>query len=205
MAFIKYRYSDDPRIFICPLNYLGSKKLLEGETYWLPEKYSIVHDQYVVYYHDHPNKDFVWKDDMTSKQARYLLECKKIQKKTIKGLNKTELIKSGILPEIHPSKDDKGILEEFKKKPIEFWRFRKRWARDFEECSDWSEDVEVLVIEFVVKRANPILPEYDWSVREKLIESEYSKQAFHASTKEGVTRKRKRSRKKKKNINNKKK
>lgn len=198
MCHIMYRYSKETRLYIVPKNYPGATKIEQKETYWLPEKHAIVQDTYVAYHSDHSLKDFNWKPDtdMSKAMARYGFECLNIDSKKLKAVTKSELVKSGIIPELHPSKDDEDITKEFATKPREFWRFKKRWDRSFEEFTEWDDNAEVLIFHFSVHRFSPELPIYDWYIRDHLLQQEREKAIQLSPQPEKVARKKKSNKKK---------
>jgi len=171
MCHIKYRYSTESRLFIIPKKIKGASQIDKNETYWLPEEHAIVADKYMAYRDDYLHRnDFDWKParDMLKAQARYGIECHKIETKKLKAINKTELLKFGITSEVFPSKDDDGITGEFEKRPREFWRFRQRWKKQFEDHVEWDDSTEVFIFHFGIHRLKPELKEFDWHIEERL-------------------------------------
>lgn len=212
MCYIMHRYSKEARLVIVPTKYPGANKIKAKETYWLPEKHAIVHGDYLVYWHDYiARDDFDWKPstDMTKAQARYGLECHKIDKKRLKAVNKSELLKSGISSEAFPSKDDEGITKDFETRPREFWRFRKRWAREFEDYAEWDDTTEVLIFHFEVHRFKPEMIAFDWHIEERLNyqkrEREFQKRMAKQAEKDAEDEKSGRKKRKKKKSGSKKK
>lgn len=208
MCHILYRFSKEPRLYIVPKKLSGASNIKKGETYWLPEQYALINDEYIAYHSDYGTKkelDWIPANDMTKNMARYGLECHKIDKKKLKTVNKTELVKSGVTSEAFYCKDDEGITSEFETRPKEFWRFRKRWEREFEQQVEWDDTTEVLIFHFEVHRFKPEMTVYDWHIEKRLNhekrEIEY-KARLEKQAEEPKAKKKKR--KKKKKVNTKK-
>lgn len=199
--YIKYRYGIGEVLFIVPKNFPGASSIKRGETYWVREDFTIIETEYIAYQHDYSSRDDLdWRpaSEITKDLSRYGIECIKIEKKKLSNVNKTELIKSGVLSGDFEHRDDNGLTNEFKTRPIEFWRFQKRLSGMIENF-EWNNKTDMFVFHFKVHPFKPTHKIYDWMVEEKLNykkqEKEIERRLREQSEKEAESPKKKRKKK----------
>lgn len=166
LKFIRYRFGKTPRLVLEPVGKKKKPSLEKGTCYWLPEIYRIVeHNKIktIQYYADFYKKEdpkWVEASKMKKAYARYALECVAIDTKKLKNIGKKEAMNTGIFNESVPQKIDDEMPDEFKKKPIEIWRFAHEWDSGHEEGQKWIDSPEVYMYSVIVHRLNPEYRDY---------------------------------------------
>jgi len=164
--FIRYRFGNTPRIILEPVGKKKKPSLEKDAYYWVPEKYRIVQNnktKTIQYYTDFYKKEdpkWIESSKMKKSYARYALECVAIDTKKLKNIGKKEAINTGIFNESIPQKIDNEMPDDFKKKPLEIWRFAYEWDLDHEEGQKWNDNPEVYMYSVVVHRLEPEYEDY---------------------------------------------
>lgn len=162
LKHIKYRYGVSPRLMLEPVGKKKKPSLEKDVVYWVPETYRLVtvNNKTIQYFSDGYTSEkpkWIEASKMKKGYARYAFECVGIDKKKLKNLGKTEVMNTGVFAERIPQPEDALVTDDFKKKPIEIWRFANAWDKTHEEGERWEDNPEVFLYGVVVHR---LVPEY---------------------------------------------